>query len=487
LIRGIKFSKMKKKIILTAITISVIYLVAFSFTGKGTFSVLEKFLYKDQVYKIKKYLFPYKVIAEKDRKIIDVEYDEKKRIFSYLFELELNFIKSLDDIYIKKVKDVKLPNNKNMSKFTIDNGFYSAKFALYPVGYIEIYDDTFFMMSSRGILGFGKSLEDKNFKQIENNLNDFIGLKQFNKRIPFSLRDLFIHKGKIFISFLEEIEEDCHNTSLLYADLNYKSIKFKKLSFDDSNSCINAIVGLKKMSREDYLVVTRKNNNIDNEFNAMQSGGRIINYDDNHILFTVGEYRNRFLAQEKESINGKILKININDSTYEIISMGHRNPQGLYYDRENGFLLETEHGPMGGDEINLIKINEKSEDGPLNYGWPMASSGEHMGGKIKDNNERYKKYPLYKSHSKYGFIEPLKSFTPSIGISEITKIGKNKYVASSMKDQSLYFFELDSSKKIINLERVEVFERVRDLKFKNDKLYLFLEETASIGVIDFTY
>ena len=241
------------------------------------------------------------------------------------------------------------------------------------------------------------------------------------------------------------------------------------------------------MSREDYLVVTRKNNNIDNEFNAMQSGGRIINYDDNHILFTVGEYRNRFLAQEKESINGKILKININDSTYEIISMGHRNPQGLYYDRENGFLLETEHGPMGGDEINLIKINEKSEDGPLNYGWPMASSGEHMGGKIKDNNERYKKYPLYKSHSKYGFIEPLKSFTPSIGISEITKIGKNKYVASSMKDQSLYFFELDSSKKIINLERVEVFERVRDLKFKNDKLYLFLEETASIGVIDFTY
>ena len=56
-----------------------------------------------------------------------------------------------------------------------------------------------------------------------------------------------------------------------------------------------------------------------------------------------------------------------------------------------------------------------------------------------------------------------------------------------MKDQSLYFFELDSSKKISNLERIEVFERVRDIKFKNNKLYLFLEETASIGMIDFTY
>ena len=46
---------------------------------------------------------------------------------------------------------------------------------------------------------------------------------------------------------------------------------------------------------------------------------------------------------------------------------------------------------------------------------------------------------------------------------------------------------LCSSKKISNLERIEVFERVRDIKFKNSKLYLFLEETASIGMIDFTY
>ena len=96
---------------------------------------------------------------------------------------------------------------------------------------------------------------------------------------------------------------------------------------------------------------------------------------------------------------------------------------------------------------------------------------------------KYKKYPLYKSHSQYGFIEPLKSFVPSIGISEITKIAQNKYVVSSLRENSLYFFQLNNEKEIINLERVEVFERVRDLIFKNDKLYLFLEDTASIGVI----
>jgi hypothetical protein len=50
-------------------------------------------------------------------------------------------------------------------------------------------------------------------------------------------------------------------------------------------------------------------------------------------------------------------------------------------------------------------------------------------------------------------------------------------------DKSLYFFELNNKKKIINLEQVKVFERVRDLRFKDKKLYLFMENTASIGVM----
>ena len=119
-----------------------------------------------------------------------------------------------------------------------------------------------------------------------------------------------------------------------------------------------------------------------------------------------------------------------------------------------------------------------------NYGWPMASAEEHYGGKNEGNKKKYEKYPLYKSHSKYGFIEPLKSFVPSIGISEIVKVGQNRYVVSSLKDKSLYFFELNEKKQIINLNRVEVFERVRDLRFNNNQLYLFMEDTASIGVIN---
>ena len=108
------------------------------------------------------------------------------------------------------------------------------------------------------------------------------------------------------------------------------------------------------------------------------------------------------------------------------------------------------------------------------------SAGEHY----NKTKEKYEKYPLHKSHTKFGFIEPIKSFVPSIAISQIIKIKKNKYVVSSMKDKSLYFFELDDEKKIKNFNRIEVFERVRDLNVNNNKLYLFLEGSASIGVID---
>ena len=226
--------------------------------------------------------------------------------------------------------------------------------------------------------------------------------------------------------------------------------------------------------------------NIDKEFKANQSGGRIVYFDNSHILFSIGEYRSRHLAQDKQSVNGKIIKINIINSDYEIISMGHRNPQGLYFDKENNFILETEHGPKGGDEINLIEVEKISKDKIQNYGWAISSTGEHYGVKSENNKKKYEKYPLYNSHIEHGFIEPLWSFVPSIGISEIVKIGQNKYVVSSMKNKSIYFFELNEQREIINLDRIEVFERVRDLRFNNDnnQLYLFMEDSPSIGIIN---
>ena len=89
------------------------------------------------------------------------------------------------------------------------------------------------------------------------------------------------------------------------------------------------------------------------------------------------------MAQDIKSINGKIIKINIYNSDYEIISIGHRNPQGLYFDNENNFILESEHGPDGGDEINLIEVSKINKNKIQNYGWPISLLGSIMVAEMK--------------------------------------------------------------------------------------------------------
>ena len=165
--------------------------------------------------------------------------------------------------------------------------------------------------------------------------------------------------------------------------------------------------------------------------------------------------------------------------------MGNRNPQGLYYDNEREIIIETEHGPFGGDEINVIELDKIYKNEIQNFGWPISSAGEHYGGKTEKNKVKYEKYPLYKSHKDHGFIEPLKSFVPSIGISEIVKLDKEKnlYLIGSMKEQSLYIVSIDDKKNLNVKEKIRLGERIRDIKLHNNKIYLFLENSASIGIM----
>ena len=510
-----------KKILGTIFLASIIILSSYIFInftiGDDRFKNLKSLLDNEQKQLIKKYIFPYKLISQQEQTISEQEQKisqqeqtiseqeqtiseqeqkiseqeqkisqqeqkisqqeqkisqqeqtisgQEQAINLSFTNLELSDKKKGTPIPTSKITE-KLFDDKTIEKYKLVNGFFSGINNRFPgSGYIDFYEGNIIVLSSRGVLAFKKNIEDteENFQQIKNNINEFIGINQFKKDRGFSLKDIFIFNNKVFVSYTEEIKEDCWNISVIYGDINYENIVFRKLF--SPKECIHS------------------NDNIDKEFNASQSGGKIISFDDNHILLSVGDYRSRHLAQDIKSVNGKIIKVNINNGNYEIISMGHRNPQGLYFDKENNFILETEHGPMGGDEVNLIEVNKINKDKIQNYGWAISSAGEHYGGRDA-NKIKYEKYPLYNSHIEHGFIEPIKSFVPSIGISEIVKIGQNRYVLSSMRDRSLYFFELNEKKQIINLNRVEVFERVRDLSFKNNQLYLFMEDTASIGVIN---
>jgi hypothetical protein len=460
----LKKSKIKILIFLISIIIISCYWFISSTFENNKFKNLKSLLTKDQKQLIKKFIFPYKFISEQGQYITQ---QDKLLVEFDLPNYELLKKQEGSEIILRGSIE-KLSNNKTLKKYKLTSGFYAGIYLLVPgTGYIDFYENNMFVLSTRGVLAFRKNFENdkENFKQIRNNINEFIGIKHFKKFKNISLKDILIFNKKIYISYTDEIKQDCWNISVIYGDINYERISFKKL-FTPKN-CIHS------------------KDNLDKEFTASQTGGRMISFDDNQILLTTGEFRSRYLAQDDQSINGKVIKININSKEYEIISMGHRNQQGIYFDKENNFILASEHGPQGGDEINLIEVNKINKDKIQNFGWPISSAGEHYGGKTAEKNKKkYEKYPLYKSHSKYGFIEPLKSFVPSIGISEIVKVGQNRYVVSSLRDKSLYFFELNEEKQIINLNKVEVFERVRDLKFNNKKLYLFMENTASIGVID---
>ena len=146
--------------------------------------------------------------------------------------------------------------------------------------------------------------------------------------------------------------------------------------------------------------------------------------------------------------------------------------------------MQTEHGPRGGDEINKIIFNK-------NYGWPVASYGEKYG--LGYTNEPY----YQKNHSANNFEEPIFSFVPSIGISEIIKLPnsfsnhfKNNFLLSSLNKRHLYRVKFDQTfNKVLFYEKIFIGERVRDLKYVK-KLNLFImafEENGEIGLLSNIY
>ncbi len=230
-----------------------------------------------------------------------------------------------------------------------------------------------------------------------------------------------------------------------------------------------------------------------------QAGGRLEVFKNNLIL-TIGDYNNWELPQNSQSKFGKIITIDLDNKNSKILSKGHRNPQGLLVFDEN-FIFSTEHGPSGGDEINLINTKDFGKE--LNFGWPISSYGNHYPDVAK--NRKTKKFaPLHKSHSDYGFIEPVEVFTAKrltelnvktnstsllgLGISQIIKdyyIESGVFISSLRAKKILeYSFNIDN-KKLEYKDQLQFNERIRDIDYdkKNDLYYIFFEDTPSLGIL----
>ncbi len=424
---------------------------------------------------LKKYLLPYAELDKLQKYLTaaNIHLDNRNKLAKLILPTALNNDIELKDS-MSEIVFMKNTNSINLNRENLILERFEPKGRIFLKGisndipgsaYLDKSRENIFILSSTGVLAYAKPGKERIvFSQIENNINNFIGKEQFMKGKGFSTKDLLIYKNKVFVSFTNELHDNCWNISVIEGPLNYKKIEFKPLLM--TSECIQS----------------KKNR--DNEFEAVQSGGRLVAFDDDHILLSTGDFRSRYLAQDKSSIFGKILRVNLTNKDYRIISMGHRNVQGLYFDKENNFIISTEHGPQGGDEINLLDLNQPYTKEIPNYGWPISSYGIHYTN-IK-NESIYEIYPLHKSHKSYGFLEPLKYFVPSIGISEIIEISAKRkiYLFSSLKSSSIYILSLNKENEINNYYRIPINERIRDMMIYDSKIILFLEDTASIGVIN---
>jgi len=320
--------------------------------------------------------------------------------------------------------------------------------------YLEIVGDKVLAISGLGQTIFfdKKNIFKKKLiqKNIPNNINNLLAENNFEL---IGIRDLYVENEKVYISLQHKDELKGFTINIYRADLN-----FKKLNFE----------------------IFFKTNEYWPEYNVF-SGGRIEKFKNNKILFSIGYSYVDKVAQRKDSLLGKIVSIDKDTKEFNLISMGHRNPQGLFYYEDLDLIINTEHGPKGGDEINFNFQKNKTIP---NYGWDIASYGIAY-----DGTNPYKK-----PHSKYDFIEPLKYYVPSIGISEIAYLSENfsfdrkKYLfISSLRAASIFVIQInDELDKIIDEDRIYFpNERIRDIEYdkENNVFFILFEFTPSIGIL----
>ena len=179
------------------------------------------------------------------------------------------------------------------------------------------------------------------------------------------------------------------------------------------------------------------------------------------------------------------MSISLDDGSYEIISKGHRNPQGLAVTKNSNFLVETEHGPVGGDEVNIIEVGKNQ-----NFGWPISSYGKHW---YEENYELYGDIaPLHNSHTEFGMREPLfyqyVGFFGGIGISDVENnyfVEDDSFFVSTLNGRTLFDISANLEANSMNsFKRYRIEERIRDLEYDvvNNVYYLLLEDSPAIGV-----
>ncbi len=213
-------------------------------------------------------------------------------------------------------------------------------------------------------------------------------------------------------------------------------------------------------------------------------GSRIVFDGKGYIFFSSGERGKKENAQDLTNHLGKILRlhedgrvpkdnpfVNTAGAKPEIWSYGHRNPQGLFYDKTTGILWDDEHGPKGGDELNKV---EKGK----NYGWPVITWGIN-----------YDDKPISDISEKEGMEQPIRYWVPSIAPCGMTMVTSDKYpnwkgnfLVGALSFQLVARVEVANGKFVAEERILEKIGRVRAVVESPDGyIYIATENPGTIS------
>jgi glucose/arabinose dehydrogenase len=219
------------------------------------------------------------------------------------------------------------------------------------------------------------------------------------------------------------------------------------------------------------------------------SGGRVL-YEDGYFYISTGHFIGgghiqsaSMLPQDINSSYGKVIKLAM-DGKSKILTSGHRSPQGLFFSPKNNILFATEHSMRGGDELNLIH-----EGG--NYGWPCEAYTTPY---EYDFSKPQKTLKLLRSQGDCvdkDFSSPSFLWPAWTGISQgLTYEGEafpafnDDLIIGSLGAHSIFHLVLSEDVRVIFSEKIDVFERIRDLIVDDTGKIVILTDSGSLLTLD---
>ena len=213
-----------------------------------------------------------------------------------------------------------------------------------------------------------------------------------------------------------------------------------------------------------------------------EAGGKMLEDGPDSLLIVIGNHGRGRLSQAPESHMGKLLRIDVGTGAAETLASGLRVPQGFARD-EKGNLWWTEHGPRGGDELNLLRPGG-------NYGYPLVGYG------VNYMTATAGMHPTTAAGGHDGFVRPVFSWIPSIGVSALTEndarrfpLWRDDLLAASLTGAdggaglALFRIRRDGTK-IQYVERMEIGDRIRDLAQMPDGRLALLGDVGTVRFLE---